>query len=83
MIFHWSLSDSKTPQVSRTLLSILTDLNNAVVLMVSTRPLISKSPSLFINPLVTVPSAPVTISLTVTLMFHSFFISPERSFRFL
>ena len=31
MVFHWSLSDSKFPQVSRTLLSILADLNNAVV----------------------------------------------------
>ena len=31
MIFHWSLSDSKSPQVSRTFLGILADLNNAVV----------------------------------------------------
>ena len=31
MVFHWSLSDRKWPQVSRILLSILTDLNNAVV----------------------------------------------------
>ena len=30
MVFHWSLSDSKSPQVSRTLLSILTDLNNDI-----------------------------------------------------
>ena len=28
MVFHWSLSDSKSPQVSRTLLSILAVLNN-------------------------------------------------------
>ena len=39
MVFHCSLIDSKSPQVSRTFLSILDDLNNAVV---STRPLISK-----------------------------------------
>ena len=32
MVFHWSLSDSKSPQVSRTLLSILVYLNNAVAL---------------------------------------------------
>ena len=38
MVFHWSLSDSKSPQVSRTLLSILAVLNNAVVWIVSTRP---------------------------------------------
>ena len=29
MVFHWSLSDCKSPQVSRTLLSILDDLYNA------------------------------------------------------
>ena len=41
MVFHWSLSDSKSAQVSRTLLSILVDLNNAVawiVLRFSTLP---------------------------------------------
>ena len=54
MIFHWSLSDSKSPQVSRTLLSILAVLNNAVVWMVSSRPPTSKSSSPFNNPLVTI-----------------------------
>ena len=34
MVFHWSFSDSKSPQVSRTLLSILAILNNVVVWMV-------------------------------------------------
>ena len=38
MVIHWSLSDSKSPQVSRTLLSILAVLNNALIWMVSTRP---------------------------------------------
>ena len=38
MIFHWCLSDSKSPQVYRTLLSILTNLNNAVVWIVSILP---------------------------------------------
>ena len=47
MVFHWGLSDSKSPQVSRTLLSILAVLNNAVIWMVSTRPPTSKSPSPF------------------------------------
>ena len=41
MVFHWSLSDSKSPQVSRTFLSILAILSNAVVSMVTTRPAIS------------------------------------------
>ena len=47
MVFHWSLSESKSPQVSRTLLSILAVLNNAVVWMVSTRPPTTKSSSPF------------------------------------
>ena len=38
-----SLSDSKSPQVFRTFLSILADLNNAVLWMSSIRPLISNS----------------------------------------
>ena len=87
MVSHWSLSDSKSPQVSRTFNSILADLNNAVVLMVSTRPFISKSSSLYTNPLGIVPCAPITIGITVTFMFHSF-SNPQQSrgtysFRFL
>ena len=78
MVFHWSLSDSKSPQVSRTRLSILAVLSNAVVRIVSTRPLTSKSSRLFNNPLVTVPNAPITIGTIVTFMFHSFFISLTR-----
>ena len=73
MVFHWCLSDSKSPQVSRTLLSILADHNNVVVWMVSTRPLISKSSSHLTNPLLIVPRAPITIGITVTFMLDSFF----------
>ena len=79
MVFHWSLGDSKSPQVSRILLSILAVLNNAVVWMVSTCPPTSKSSSPFSNPLVTVPNAPITIGIIVTCMFHSFFYSLARS----
>ena len=50
MVFHWWLSNSKCPQVFRTLLSILGDLNNTVV---STRSLISKSPCPCTNPITT------------------------------
>ena len=53
MVSHKSLCDSKSLQVSRTLLSIPADLNNAVVWIVSTCPLISKSSRHFCNPLVT------------------------------
>ena len=79
MIFHWRLSDSKFPQATRTLLSILPYLNNALAWMVSTRSLISKSPSLCTNPLVIVPSAPITIGINVTFLFHRFFSSLARS----
>ena len=79
MVFHWSLSDSKSLQVSRTLLSILADLNNAEVWMVSTRPLISKSSSPFNNVLTTVPRVPITTGINVTFMFHSFFNPQARS----
>ena len=77
MVSHWSLS-KKSLQILRTLLSILADLNNAAVWMVFTRPLISKSSSLFINHLVTVPRVPITISISVTFMLYSFFNSLAR-----
>ena len=63
-------------QVSMTLLSIL---NNAVGWMVSNRPLTSKSSSPFINTLVTIPKAPITIGVIVTSTFYSFFNSLARS----
>ena len=75
MAFHRNLSDSKSPQVSRTRLSILAVLNNVVVWMVPTCLSTSKSSSPFSNPLVTVPNAPDTIGIIVTCMFHSFFSS--------
>ena len=79
MVFHWSLSDSKSPQVSKTLLSILAVLNNVVVWMVSTRPPTSKSSSLFNNLLETVPKAPITTGIIVTFMFHIFSNSLAKS----
>ena len=54
MVFHWSLSDSKQFPVFWILFCILADLNNAVVWIVSTCPLISKSSSPCVNPLLTV-----------------------------
>ena len=79
MILYIILSDSKSPQVSRTLLSIVVDLSNAVVWIVSTHPLISKSSSHFINPLATVPRTPIIIGINVTFMFHSVFNSLASS----
>ena len=72
VVFHWSLSDRKSPQVSWTLLSILADLNYTVLWMVYTRPLFSKSSNPCTNPLMTVPSDPITSGITVTFMFHIF-----------
>ena len=74
-----SLSDSKSPQVSKTLLSILAVLNNTLVWIVSTRPPTSKSSNPLDNPLVTVIKAPIIIGIIVTFMFHSFFNSLARS----
>ena len=79
MVFHWNLSDSKSPQVSRTRLRILAVLSNAVIWIVSTRPPTSKTSRLFNNSLVIVPKASITIGTIVTFMFHSFFNSLARS----
>ena len=79
MIFYWNLSNSKSHQVSWTLLSILDDLYNAVVWMVSARPLISNSSSPLTNPLRIIPSTSVNVGTTDTFMFHSFFSSLARS----
>ena len=79
MVFHWSLSDSKSLQVSGSLLSILAVLNNVVVWVVSTCPPTSNSSSPFSNPVVAVSNAPITVGIIVTCMFHSFFNSLARS----
>ena len=73
MVFHWGLSDGKSPQVFRTLLSNLADLNKSVVWIVSTRPAISKSPSSSTNLLMTVPRASIKIIIIVTFMFHYYY----------
>ena len=67
MAFHWSLSDGKSSQVSRTLLSILAVLYNVVVWVISSRPTF-KSSSPFNNPLVTVPKVPITFGIIDTFM---------------
>ena len=73
------LWDRKSPEIPRTLLSILADIDNVVVWMFSTYRLISKSSSSFINPLGIAPSAPITIGITVTFILPSLvFISLTR-----
>ena len=71
MVFHWNLSDSKSPQVSW--------ITNAVVWMVSARPPISTFSSPFTYPLVTIQSAPFIIGITETFMFHNYFSPLVRS----
>ena len=73
MVFHWCLSDSKSPQDSRTRLRILAILSNAVIWVVSTRPPTSKSSRPFNDPLDILPKALITIGTIVTFMFYSFF----------
>ena len=79
MVFHWKLSDSQSPQVYRTLISILTNLNSTVVWMVFTCAFISNSSRPFTNLLVTILRVPITVGITITFMFHSFFSSLARS----
>ena len=79
MVFHWGLGDRKSPQVTRTLLSILPVLNNAVIWMVSTRPPNSKSSSPFNSPSFTALNAPIMINKIVTFLSHIFFNSLARS----
>ena len=73
MVFHWGLYDSKPSQVSRTLLSILADLRKAVVWIVSVRPPFSYFSIIFTKTLRIVPSALITIGITVIFILHSFF----------
>ena len=75
MVFHWSLSDSKSLLVSWTLLTILADLNNTVIWIVLIRPLTSNTSSPLPKPLRTIQNLLITIGITVTLMFHSFLSS--------
>ena len=78
MVFHWSLSDNKYPQVSRILPNILVNLNYSVAWIISNHPLISKSSSPFTN-FRCLPKVPITTGIIVTFMFHSFFNSQARS----
>ena len=67
---RWSFTSHQYP-------SQYSDLSN-VVWIVSTRLLISKSSIPCTSPLVTVRTVVITIGITVTFMFHSFFQSPSK-----
>ena len=70
IVKHKSLSNSKSPQVSRTLLNILVDLHYSEVRMVLFLSLISTTSSLFLSLLGTVPRAQNTIKITFTMFFR-------------
>ena len=67
IVFHRSLSDCQSPQISPSLLSFLANFNNVVVWMISIHPPIFNSSSHFTNPLGTIPSASITISISLLL----------------
>ena len=71
-VFHWSLKDSKSPQIFRTLLIIQADFSSAVVWMVLILPLNSSSSCLLSKFLGIVPTV-------LNFMLHSFFKSQWRS----
>ena len=79
MIFQCSSTDIKSPQVTRTLLRILANHNYTVIWMVFIHlPIFNSSRSLS-KPLGTIPSAPITIGITITFMFYSFLSSLAMS----
>ena len=81
-VFYWSLSNSKSPQVSKTYLMILANLNNTVLWMVLILHLISNSSSPLFKSFGTILRAPTTVGITVTREFHIFNSSLAR-FRYL
>ena len=83
MVFHGSLSNSKYSFVSKTLRSIQAVLNPDVIWMVSIRSPISNSSSPFSNPMGTVPSALITIGITVTFVVLPRELNTCLSFHFL
>ena len=84
MVFHWSLTNHKSPHVSRNLLRILADFNNGRI--VSIRPLIYNS---FSSPYQTFVAfvrehiwhkvlLRLPMGITIILIFHSFLSSLPR-----
>ena len=74
-VFHTTRVWVTASHIKSTGLSILVDLSNAAVWMVSTCPLISKSSSPCTNHFVTVLNALITIGITVTFTFDEFFFN--------
>ena len=71
IVFLRGLNDSKSPQVSRTLFSILADLSNLLVWKVLAHPPIFNSSSFSAKSLESIPSTATKIIITITFMFDS------------
>ena len=72
MIFYWNPSNNKSVQVSRTLLSILANLNNTVILMDSACPLIPNSSGSFFKLFGVILSTPIAIIIFIIILFIYF-----------
>ena len=79
LVFYWNLKYGKSLQVSKTLLRILADLNNAVVWISLIFCPISNWFSFFFQNFEKRSSAPVTTGITVNFIFGSFSRSLARS----
>ena len=73
MVFHWSLINYNSLQISRIILSIKVDFSRTVIWMVSFLLLVFTFPSFFFMLLGSVPRSLTTIGITVTFMFYIFF----------
>ena len=65
MVFHKSQSDSKSPEASRTLFSILADFNNFIDWMIMIRLPIFNSSNHLSNPSRSTLGVPITIGLSL------------------
>ena len=79
MVFHWGLSDSTSPSISRILHSILAESLRCCRSDVLHSFPFSNFSSPLTNLLVTVPIAPITTGITATFMLHNFFSFLARS----
>ena len=74
VVFHWSLNDSKSPQLSIILLGILANLKNAVVWIVLILPLIFNSSNPLSNHFGTIPSTSAIIGITASSCSSTFLV---------
>ena len=76
--FFLHLSGTKSPQISRTLLSILAEFSRAVVHMIAILPLISRSTIPLYQTFEDRFKAHQIIGITVIVIFYSFFQSSDK-----